>query len=156
MNYFLKQAKQEDKEVLFRLLQYSLFEESANSEIEMNENATFSYEYFEQYFDKSLDNRWAYLIYGDKKLIGFVMINTYTEKCDKGHSIAEFMICPKYRRKGIGKKIAMDCFNMHKGNWEVSPYGGNDVAYRFWKKVIGEYTNSNFIYEDGIFVFCVS
>ena len=86
------------------------------------------------------------------KLLGFVMINTYMQKCNEGHSIAEFMIIPKYRRNKIGKKVAFECFDMYKGNWEVSPSFGNDSAYKFWKKVIDEYTKNDNIFIDGIFI----
>lgn len=36
------------------------------------------------------------------RLLGFVMINTYMQKCSSGHSIAEFMILPKFRNRKIG------------------------------------------------------
>ena len=81
------------------------------------------------------------------------MINTYMQKYEYGHSIAEFMIIPKYRRNKLGKRVAFDCFNMYKGNWEVSPSIGSELAYNFWNKVISEYTNNNNKYEDGIFMF---
>ena len=81
------------------------------------------------------------------------MINTYLQKCVDGHSIAEFMIIPKYRRNKIGMKVAFECFDMYRGNWEVSPSRGSDSAYYFWKKVIAEYTGNDNILIDGIFVF---
>lgn len=36
----------ENKDVLYRLLEYSLYEESANDLNEMNEDAIFEYKYF--------------------------------------------------------------------------------------------------------------
>ncbi len=75
------------------------------------------------------------------------------QKCTDGHSIAEFMIIPKYRRNKIGKKVAFNCFDMYKGYWEVSPSRGSEAAYAFWKKVIDEYTDEKNEYIDGIFIF---
>ena len=40
----------EDKDILFRLLQYSLFEESINDGNEMNNDAVFEYKKFDRYF----------------------------------------------------------------------------------------------------------
>lgn len=88
-----------------------------------------------------------------EKLLGFVMINTYVQKCDSGHSIAEFMVIPKYRRNKIGKRAAIACFEKYEGNWEVEPSYGSEKAYLFWRNVINEYTKFNKVYSDGIFSF---
>ena len=153
MNIILDRVTKENKDVLFRLLEYSLFEESSNDGNEMNDEAIFEYKYFDSYFTEN--DREAFFVKEQEtnKLLGFVMINTYMQKCSSGHSIAEFMIIPKYRRNKIGKKVAFECFDMYKGNWEVSPSYGSELAYNFWKKVIDEYTNDDNILNDGIFVF---
>ena len=153
MNIILDRVTKENKDVLFRLLEYSLFEESSNDGNEMNDEAIFEYKYFDSYFTEN--DREAFFVREQEtnKLLGFVMINTYMQKCSSGHSIAEFMIIPKYRRKKIGKKVAFECFDMYKGNWEVSPSYGSESAYNFWKKVIDEYTNDDNKLNDGIFVF---
>ena len=153
MNIFLDKVKEQQKEVLYRLLEYSLFEESLNDGNEMNDDAIFEYKYFDSYFMDN--NRDAFFIREEEtnKLLGFVMINTYMQKCADGHSIAEFMVIPKYRRNKIGKKAAFKCFDMYKGNWEVSPSSGSSSAYNFWKKVIDEYTNNDNYLNDKVFVF---
>ena len=69
------------------------------------------------------------------------------------NSIVEFMVIPKYRNKNIGKKIAFQCFNMFKGNWKIYPSFGSEQAYNFWNKVINEYTNNNYKFIDGLFIF---
>ena len=63
------------------------------------------------------------------------------------------MVIPKYRRNKIGKRVAFECFDMYKVNWEVSPSFGSKSAYSFWNNVINEYTNNNNKYEDRIFMF---
>ena len=153
MNIILDRVKEKEKDVLYRLLEYSLFEESLNDGNEMNDEAIFEYKYFDSYFIEN--DRDAFFVREQEtnKLIGFVMINTFMQKSSSGHSIAEFMIIPKYRRNKIGKKVAFDCFNMYKGNWEVSPSYGSDSAYNFWKIVIDEYTNDDNKLNDGIFIF---
>ena len=153
MNAELKRVEEDKKDVLYRLLEYSLFEESLNDGNEMNDEAIFEYKYFDRYFtDKDRD---AFFIKekNTNKLLGFVMINTYMQKSNSGHSIAEFMIIPKYRRNKIGKAIAFKCFDLFNGNWEVSPSLGSNSAYSFWKNVIDEYTDGNNKFEDRIFIF---
>ena len=149
MNTYLDKVKIEEKDILYRLLEYSLYEESLNDGNEMNNEGLFEYPFFDNYFTDS--DREAFFIREEKtnKLLGFVMIrfsyNTY--------SIAEFMVIPKYRKNKIGKETAIKCFDIHKGNWEVSPSCGSEAAYNFWKRVIDEYTNKNNRFIDGKFLF---
>ena len=153
IQYKLERVKIEEKDVLYRLLQYSLFEESLTDQNEMNNEAIFEYKYFDSYFKDN--NREAYIIKEQEtnKILGFAMVNQYMQKSKDGHSIAEFMIVPKYRRLKIGKRVAIELFNMHKGNWEVKPSYGSEVALTFWKSVIDEYTKNENTFEDGIFIF---
>ena len=153
MEFYLSEVKKEEKEILYRLLQYSLFEESENDLNEMNEEAIFEYKYFDLYFTD--DNRYAYFIKEKEtnKLLGFAMINNYMQKFENGHSIAEYLVIPKYRRNKIGKKVAFQIFDKFPGNWEIKPSYNNKKAYTFWKNTIEDYTNSNCEFIDGIFLF---
>ena len=153
IQYRLERVKIEDKDILYRLLQYSLFEESLTDQNEMNNEAIFEYKYFDSYFQDN--DREAYIIkeLGTNKILGFAMVNQYMQKSKDGHSIAEFMIIPKFRRLKIGKRVAIELFNMHKGKWEVKPSYGSVVALTFWKSVIDEYTQNENTFEDGIFIF---
>lgn len=153
MEIYLEKVKIEEKEILYKLLQYSLYEESLNDGNEMTNEAIFKYKYFERYFTE--DNREAFFIKDleTNKLMGFVMINTYLQVYESGHSIAEFMVIPKYRRNKIGKEAALKCFDMHKGNWEVSPSLGSKTAYEFWKNVIEEYTKGSYSFNNRLFTF---
>lgn len=63
------------------------------------------------------------------------------------------MIIPKYRRLNIGKRVAIELFNLHKGIWEVKPSYENKSAFLFWKNIIDEYTNNDNKFEDGLFIF---
>lgn len=153
MNYILEKVTEDKKDILYRLLQYSLFEESETDLNEMNNECLFEYKWFDDYFIEK--DREAFFIkeVETNKILGFAMINTYMQKFTEGHSIAEFMIIPKYRRKKIGKKVANELFNMYRGNWEIKPSYGSQKAYNFWGNVIRDYTNNNYKFEDGIFVF---
>jgi predicted acetyltransferase len=50
----------------------------------------------------------------------------------------------KYRRTGIGKAVAEQVFNLHKGQWEVYQKESNKPAQLFWNKIISEYTKGEF------------
>ncbi len=153
MDFYLCEVNTLEKDILYRLLQYSLFEESENDLNEMNDEGLFEYKYFDAYFtDKE---RKAYFIKEkiSGKLLGFALINTYVRICNRGHSIAEYMILPKYRRNKIGKRAALEIFEKYDGDWEVEPSFGSQKAYLFWKNTIEEYCGNNYKFEKGIFIF---
>ena len=149
MDLGLDKVINNDKEILFRLLQYSLYEESLYDGNEMNDKGLFDYKTFDSFFDNN--DKCAYFIKekNSNKLLGFVMIITN----NKGYRIEDFMVIPKYRNKKIGKQIAFMCFDKYKGYWEISPSLGSESAYIFWKKTIDEYTNNRNQYIDGKFIF---
>ena len=148
MEIVLCRAMPEKRDVLFRLLQYSLFEESLTDFNEMNDDALFDYPWFDAYFTEA--EREAYFIRenGSDRLLGFAMVRAHE---DGRHSIAEFMVIPKYRRRGVGSQAAKACFALHNGLWEVKPAYGSEQAKRFWQKVISQ-TAEPVQWKDGMFV----
>lgn len=149
MEIALERVKPEKRDTLFRLLQYSLFEESLTDLNDMNEDALFDYPWFDAYFVEP--QREAYFIRerGTQKLLGFAMVRGHE---DGRHSIAEFMVIPKCRRQGVGAQAARACFALHDGLWEVRPAYGSESAKRFWQRVITEYA-PRASWQDGVFAF---
>lgn len=82
----------------------------------------------------------GYIYYDCDRPIGFVVVDTGREIFD----IAEFYIVPSHRRKGTGKIIASQIFDLYQGNWQVRQIKGADIAYSFWITTICEYTKGNF------------
>ncbi|MBQ4266129.1 MAG: GNAT family N-acetyltransferase [Clostridia bacterium] len=149
MEITLERVKPEKRDTLFRLLQYSLFEESLTDLNEMNDDAIFDYPWFEAYFIEP--EREAYFIreLNTRTLLGFVMVREHE---DGRHSIAEFLVIPKYRRRGVGLQAARMCFSLHDGLWEVKPAYGSEPARLFWQRTIEGYAR-NACWQDGKFTF---
>ena len=155
MDYKLERVTIDKKDILFNLLQFALYDGSQYIENTLNEKGYFSYTWFNNYFTDK--DREAYFITNDNQYLGFVMINENLKFNNHGKSIAEFLIMPNYRRNHLGKKVAFDIFNKHKGYWEVEPIPNSNQAYLFWKKTIEEYTKNNYTIkkenESEIFIF---
>lgn len=100
------------------------------------------YKYFDSYFNKKSYK--PYFIKVDNQIVGFILVNKYSIVEIKANSIAEFYVKKEYRNKGIGKTAAYKVFNMFPGKWEIREREKNIMAYKFWNKVIGEYTNQSF------------
>ena len=145
MNISLEKVEENKKEILYRLLEFSLYDGSNYINNKMENDGVFKYQYFPNYFKE--DSREAYFIKYNKKIVGFFMINKYLkvlEKKDNNYSVAEFLIIPKYRRMHIGRLASTKLFNLHKGNWEVQPMENNKIAYKFWGNTINNYTKGNY------------
>ena len=155
MNYEIVEAKKSEKEKMYRLLQFALYDGSQYIDNDINENCIFDYNWFDNYFTDT--DRYAYFIKDKNNYLGIVLVNENLKFNKNGKSIAEFLIIPKYRRNHIGKKVAYDIFEKFKGNWEVQPMENNPIAYTFWHNIIAEYTNNKYIIrnvkEGEIFIF---
>ena len=149
MEITLERAQEEKRDTLFRLLQYSLFEESMTDLNDMNDDALFDYPWFDAYFIE--EEREAYFIRQRETnlLLGFAMVRQHE---DGRHSIAEFLVIPKYRRQGVGLQAAENCFALHDGLWEVKPAYGSEQARRFWQHAISR-TADHVQWKDGMFTF---
>ncbi len=149
MEYFLEKVEEPKKDILYRLLQFSLYDGSQYIDNELNDDCLYDYKWFNNYFTD--DNRDAFFIKDNDNYIGFVMVNENLKFNKSGKCIAEFLVIPRYRRCHIGKRVAYDIFNMYDGLWEVQPMENNPIAYAFWKNIINEYTNGNYeIKNDGV------
>ena len=153
MEIWLDRAGPADRELLYRLLQYSLYEESAHDGNVMGPDGLFEYPWFDLYFTDP--GREAYLIRARAggEVLGFIMVNTVLRRAASGRSVAEFMVLPAWRRKGVGRAAAGACFQTHPGTWEVSPSLGSGEALRFWERVLEGWTGRPPRLEGDVFVF---
>ena len=155
MNYEIVKVTLDEKDKLYKLLQYALYDGSQYIDNDINEDCIFEYTWFNNYFTDS--DRNAFFIKNGNEYLGMAMVNENLKFNNSGKCIAEFLIMPKYRRYHIGKNVAYSIFDMFKGDWEIQPMENNPIAYSFWKNIINEYTNGEYVIKnDGtedIFIF---
>ncbi len=143
MKYEIIEVSTKNKDKLYKMLQYALYDGSQFIDNDLNDDCVFEYKWFDNYFTDAGRN--AYFIKNNDTYLGMFMVNENFKFNKTGKSIAEFLIMPKYRRNHIGKKVAYDIFDKFKGNWEVEPMENNPISYLFWKNIISDYTNDNYI-----------
>ncbi|MGQ3887832.1 GNAT family N-acetyltransferase [Legionella sp. CNM-1927-20] len=90
------------------------------------------------------ENTYPFLIRYNCELAGFAIIDKEVSDINNDYNMAQFFIIRKFKGLGLGRQIAFKCFNQFQGRWEVFVMPGNEGAYRFWRKIVGEYTNHNF------------
>jgi len=77
-----------------------------------------------------------YLIKAGSELAGFAGVKAYEE----GHCIQEFFVLRKFRRQGVGRRIAIELFEKFPGDWRVQQLAKNTPAIGFWRAVVRDYT----------------
>ncbi|KZE64335.1 acetyltransferase [Fictibacillus phosphorivorans] len=139
----LKKAAIQEKDIISNLMQFYFYDFSEFIDMNVGNAGLYSgYPYLDQYWEE--DGRYPYLIESEGKYAGFVLVREVVEEGQKYWSIAEFFIMKKFRRTGLGQRVAHQVFDSHKGNWEVGQIEKNKPAQIFWRKVIGNYTNGQF------------
>jgi predicted acetyltransferase len=144
MHIEILRAGPQNKQVLENLMHLYLYDFSEYTGDDTDEQGRFIDEYLERYWTE--ENRYPFQVQVDGKPAGFVLVRDMTgEDGQPVHSIAEFFILKKFRRKRIGQQAAWHIFNQFPGSWHVAEIEENLPAQEFWRQVIGEYTGGAYL-----------
>jgi predicted acetyltransferase len=144
MNFNLIKASREYIRVFENLMQFYIYDFSEFVELDVKEDGLFEpYSSLREYWEEE-NERFPYFIKEDEKYLGFVLVRYITLSDRSYFSMAEFFIMRRYRKMGIGRSIAEQVFNLHKGQWEIYQKESNKPAQDFWNKIITENTNGHF------------
>jgi predicted acetyltransferase len=144
MHVKLTKASLNDKNVLENLMQFYMYDFSEFVDLDVREDGLFEpYAGLGQYWEKE-NERFPYFVMAGEIYLGFVLVKSIVLADRKYFSMAEFFIMKKYRRMGIGRSVAEQVFDIHKGLWEIYQKESNKPAQVFWKKVISECTGGRF------------
>lgn len=137
-------ALKEHKPIVGHLMQLYMYDFSEFVDLDVDEDGLYpEYKNLDDYWTGDA-NRFPYLVHLNGKHAGFVLVRFITDADRSYFSIAEFFVLKKYRRQGMGKEVAMQVFDLHKGEWEVFQKENNVPAQLFWRNVIDQYTAGNF------------
>lgn len=144
MEITLRLMTVDEKSLLTRLMELYNYEFSAFDGDDINEYGYYGYAHIDDYWNE--EGRFPYLIRVDGKIAGFALICPHCDlrKEADARSIGEFFVMLKYRRKGIGSKVAAQLLERHPGPWEICWLRNNHPAGQFWKKVVEKHTNGHY------------
>ena len=144
MNITIEPILIEQKSVFVQMMELYNYDFSEFSDDDKNEYGYFGYPRIDDYWNE--EGRYPFFIRVDGKLAGLVLVRSCCEHNDltNPHNIAEFFVMKKYRRKGVGKVVAMKIFDMFPGGWEISQWNNNLPAQKFWEEVVKDYTDGKY------------
>jgi len=145
-NLEIRRATYDDETTFRNLGQFYIYEYTAFMGWDVNYAGRFNEDDFDGIFSE--ESRKPFLFRVDGKLAGFAIIDILEKSHITGApniiEMAEFFILAAYQRKGYGEQAAIRLFEMFKGEWEVFQLEKNARAQRFWRRIIGKYTNGNY------------
>lgn len=133
-------ATTEDAPVLANLLELYAHDFSEFLDLKIGVDGRFGYEPLPLYWKEP--NRFPFLVRANSDLAGFVLVCKGSRVSGDGEiwDMAEFFVLRRYRRNGVGVRVAHDVWRMLTGHWEVRVADKNVVGRAFWKHAISEFT----------------
>jgi predicted acetyltransferase len=144
MNVHVAPAGPEDRARLLALVPLYVYDLSELLGLDVGDDG--------QFRPPPLDNYWTdprchpFLVRVDGTLAGFALVQRRS-RLDGDESVtdmAEFFIMRRYRRRGVGERVAASLFDRYRGPWEVRQKIANTPATAFWRRAIARYTGGRF------------
>jgi predicted acetyltransferase len=133
-------AAPEQQAVIANLLELYAYELSEAADLHVGSDGRYGYQSLPLYWkDKS---RAPFLVKVDGHLGGFVLVSQGSRITHDPEvwDMAEFFVLRRYRRLGVGTKIAQEIWRRFPGRWEVRVLETNQPAVTFWQAAITSFT----------------
>jgi predicted acetyltransferase len=132
-----------ESEVLLRnLLEHYMHDMSEWFDVDTQPDGSYSYD---------MSSIWAngheaYLARVDHSIAGFAMVGSAAEWLGESgaHDIHEFFVLRRFRRNGIGQRMATQIWNERPGAWLVRVAEANAPAIPFWRTAISNYSHGSY------------
>ena len=141
MEIEIKLAEYDEKPLVKKMLELHLYDMSVFDDYDLSKFGEYGYRYLDLYWTET--ERFPFILRVNQKLAGFALINKFAHIGRVDGAVAEFFILKKYRRRGIGKKLAFEIFQQFLGRWEVCTSANNIVAEKFWQNIIEQFAPDN-------------
>jgi len=145
MKTSLHQASFAEMPIVLNLAKFYRYDLSEFMEWSINPDGMYHCHELETYWE---NQNIPFIIRVNNELAGFALISKVSDKTEVSYAIGEFFVLRRFRKLGIGKKVALDIFNKFKGIWEVKQLIKNKPAIVFWEKVISSYNNKSYTIND--------
>lgn len=110
---------------------------------EIPENGLFECRDFKKYFQGESNH--PFFIKVDNELAGFAFVGKLAIMPEVDWNMGEFFILAKFQGSGVGTSVAKQLLKQFPGEWSIGALPENIPALKFWRKVVNEYTQGNFV-----------
>jgi predicted acetyltransferase len=145
MQIRLTEIADEERPVLEQLAQLYQYDFTEHAHGDVNEDGRFPYVDLDYFFRRPV--RHGYFVRVNGKLAGFALAYegpAFRDEDERVWWMDEFFVMRKYRKHGVGERVATQMFDMLGGTWEIGQVPTNVDARAFWRKIIGRYTGGEY------------
>jgi predicted acetyltransferase len=138
-------ATPDDAALLSNLLELYSHDLSDTFGLELGLDGRFGYQNLPLYWSEP-ERRFAFLIRSGVRVVGFALATRGLPASpdEEAFDVAEFFVLRRYRRSGVGRRAAFLLWNRFASGWIVRVSEANASGYRFWTRIIAEYSNGVF------------
>jgi predicted acetyltransferase len=144
--FVIERASPADAGALQNLLQLYLYDLTEFNYRDVGPHGRFEHDPLERYLEA--DDRAAFLARAWGRPSGFALVSEHSVLNGDAagvRTIRDLFVLRRYRRRGVGTRLALDIFRRYPGRWEVRQEASNEPAQAFWRAVIGRYTAGRFV-----------
>ena len=131
----VRRAEPDERDVFANLLELYAYDDSAIVGSDVGPSGRYGYCWLDSYWTEP--GRVPFLIEVNGRLAGFVLVRRVSSEAGDPprHSIAEFFVLRKYRRRGVGSRVAREVFERLPGEWHVDVFI-SPRARSFWQRLM--------------------
>ena len=134
----IRAARPEDRLPVYRMLELYQYELSDIWDQDLDAHGEYGY-WLDRYW--SSKHCTAFVVQVAGHYAGFALADEAVKVAKTGNWMDQFFVLKKYRRGGLGAKLAQHVFEALPGYWEVGQMPSNLSAQAFWRQVIAAYTS---------------
>jgi predicted acetyltransferase len=86
----------------------------------------------------------AFILRYGKEPAGFVLVLEGGRGPEIDYSFTDFFVLRKFRRRGVGERVARQLFKRFPGRWQIDYLKDNKTASIFWRTIIDRYTRGQY------------
>jgi predicted acetyltransferase len=147
-NLLISKIGPESDLLLRNLYEHYIHDMAEWFEIDTRPDGSYSYD-TSWIWENSYD---AYVAKVGDSIAGFALLGPAVEWLGgtASHDMREFFVIRRFRRNGLGQRMAVHFWNERPGNWLVRVLESNTPAVLFWREAISTYTLGTYAEEPRI------
>ena len=137
-----RMARPEDYPAIGRMLELYQYELSDIWDQELDSRGEFGYDTSKH---QQAQRFFAHVLLVEQHHAGFALVAPAKVTQHDGFWMEQFFVLKRYRKTGNGLALARHVFQSHVGAWEVGQMPANTAARQFWRSVVAEVTQGDFV-----------
>jgi predicted acetyltransferase len=148
-NLLVSQIGPESDVLLRNLFEHYIHDMAEWFDIDTRADGSYSYDTSLLVWGSGYD---AYLAKVGDSIAGFAIVGSAVEWLGNvgANDVHEFFVIRRFRRSGVGQKMAVLLWNEHPGEWLVRVLAANAAAVLFWRAAVSSHSRDRYQEEERI------